>query len=260
MDHTERRDGAQSIRRAIAVLRIVAGGQESGVRLAELAAATGLNRPTAHRILRALVEEGAVEQNTATRRYMIGREVSLMGLARPTGFPIRSLAAPQLRELSETLGDTCFLTIRNGDDSVCLDRAPGSYPIKVLSIEVGVRRLLGVGVSGVVLLGSLEYPEAVQIMERNAGRLQSLRLDASHILDRCAQARVLGYAYAANGVVRGTRAVAVPVQTPDGHTVASIAVTTISSRLPDSRLPVVVQAMQARAAHIGQAFAQRRSA
>ncbi len=40
------RDGAQSVRRAIAVLRIVAGGQESGVRLIDVSLATGLNRPT----------------------------------------------------------------------------------------------------------------------------------------------------------------------------------------------------------------------
>lgn len=249
--------GAQSVRRALAVLRIVAAGQEHGVRLTDVAGATGLNRPTAHRILRALVGEGAVEHDAATRRYRIGREVSLMGLARPAGLPLRSLAAPYLRALSEELGDTCFLTIRNGDDSVCLDRALGSYPIKVLSIEVGARRLLGVGVSGVVLLAALDYPEAVQIMERNAGRLRGLRLQAAEILERGAQARVQGYAYAANGVVRGTRAVAVPVRTPAGKTVAGIAVTTISSRLPEARLQTVVGAMQACAARIGAAVSER---
>ncbi|MDA8522625.1 IclR family transcriptional regulator [Acidovorax sp. NCPPB 4044] len=245
------RDGAQSVRRAIAVLRIVAGGQEGGVRLIDVSLATGLNRPTAHRLLRALVEEGAVEQDTATRRYRIGREVSLMGLARPAGFPVRAIAAPHLRHLGETLGETAFLTIRQGDDSVCLDRAIGSYPVKVLSIEVGARRLLGVGVSGVVLLAALGTAEAADILQRNAARLRALRLDAVGVLERCAQARTLGHAYAPVGVVRGTRAVAVPVRTPDGRTVAGIAVTAISSRLTEARLPQVVQAMHAQAQAIG---------
>ena len=35
-------------------------------------------------------------------------------------------------------GDTVFLTIRNGFDSICVDRKTGSYPVKVLSIEVGI--------------------------------------------------------------------------------------------------------------------------
>ena len=49
-------DGAQSIRRALAVLRLLAAGQEMGVRLTDLAATSGLRRPTLHRILRVLVE------------------------------------------------------------------------------------------------------------------------------------------------------------------------------------------------------------
>jgi len=131
VDAPRSRDGAQSIRRALAVLRIVAAGQELGVRLTDVVRGSGLNTPTVHRILRVLVDEGACEQDAATRRYLIGSEVSLLGLARSARFPLRALAEPQLRYLSETLGDTTFLTIRNGDDSVCLDRWTGSFPVIV---------------------------------------------------------------------------------------------------------------------------------
>jgi DNA-binding IclR family transcriptional regulator len=109
----------------------------------------------------------------------------------------------------------------------------------------------------VVLLASLPYAEAVEMMRRNAGRLKGLGLDARDILERCAAARMLGYAYTATGVVRGTRAVAVPVQTPAGDTVAGIAVTAISSRLTESRLPHVVQVMQEQARLIGEKLGQR---
>ncbi|WP_233168228.1 IclR family transcriptional regulator [Xylophilus sp. ASV27] len=235
--------GAQSIRRALAVLRIVAAGQEHGVRLVDVANATGLNRPTAHRILRVLVEEGAAEQDAATRRYLIGREMSLLGLARSARFPIRAIAEPHLRELSQTLGDTTFLTIRNGDDSVCLDRQPGSYPIKVLSIEIGARRPLGVGVSGLVLLAGLPFDEAQAVVRRNARRLRALRLEPAQLLQRAALARVRGHAYAAPGVVPGTCALAVPICTADGRTVAGLAVTAIRDRLTGEQVPRIAQAM-----------------
>jgi DNA-binding IclR family transcriptional regulator len=244
--------GAQSIRRALAVLRIVAAGQEHGVRLVDVANATGLNRPTAHRILRVLVEEGAAEQDTATRRYMIGREVSLLGLARSARFPIRAIAEPHLRELSQTLGDTTFITIRNGDDSVCLDRQPGSYPIKVLSIEVGARRPLGVGVSGLVLLAALPFDEAQAVVQRNARRLQALQLDPAELLERAALARVRGYAYAAPGVVPGTCALAVPVCTADGRTVAGLAVTAIRDRMTEERVPRIAELLGEHARRIAQ--------
>jgi len=249
--------GAQSIRRALAVLRIVAAGQEHGVRLVDVANATGLNRPTAHRILRVLVEEGAAEQDAATRRYLIGREMSLMGLARSARFPIRAVAEPHLHDLSDTEGETSFLTIRNGDDSVCLARQPGSYPIKVLSIEVGARRPLGVGVSGLVLLAALPPPEVAAIAQRNARRLQALRLDLAEMAARVDAVRRQGYAFAPEGVVPGTRALAVPVRHPDGHTLAGLAVTAIRDRLPDTRIPELRAAMERCAAGISRQWAAR---
>src|SRR6218665_1306035 len=181
--------GAQSVRRALAVLRVLATGQERGVRLTDVAAHTGLNRPTVHRILRVLVEESAVEQDLATRRYLIGGEVSLLGLARSARFPIRAIAEPHLRHLSESLGGTTFLTIRNGVDSVCIDRRPGSFSVKVLSIESGAGRPLGVGVSGLVLLASLQPEEAAEVVRRNARRLQALHIDPAELLERALRRR-----------------------------------------------------------------------
>ncbi|QHI98579.1 helix-turn-helix domain-containing protein [Xylophilus rhododendri] len=249
--------GAQVVRRALAVLRIVAAAQERGVRVVDVVDATGLNRPTVHRLLQVLVEEGAAERDAATRRYLIGRDVSLMGLARSARFPIRSVAAPFLRELSEREGDTSFLTIRNGDESVCLARHPGGYPIKVLSIEVGARRPLGVGVSGLVLLADLPPEEVAAVMARNSRPLQALRLDIAAVAGRLEETRRLGYAYAPVGVVPGTRALAVPVRHPGGQVLAGLAVTAIADRLPAERLQPLVQAMQQQALGIAQQWAQR---
>lgn len=243
--------GAQSIRRALAVLRIVATGQERGVRLVDVATHVGLNRPTAHRILRVLVEEGAVEQDTATRRYLIGGEVPLLGLARSVHFPLRAIAQPHLREISETLGETAFLTIRHGADSVCIDRRPGSYPVKVLSIDIGARRPLGVGVSGLVLLASLPEDEAADIVKRNAQRLKTLKIEPAVLLQQAARTRAQGYAYASTGVVLGSRAVAVPVCLPDGRTIAGLAIASITQRLPESRVKAVVAFLAERAEMIG---------
>lgn len=243
--------GAQSVRRALAVLRVLATGQERGVRLTDVVSHTGLNRPTVHRLLRVLVEEGAVEQDLATRRYLVGGEVSLLGLARASRFPIQAIAEPHLRHLSESLGDTAFLTIRNGTDSVCIDRRPGSFPVKVLSIEIGARRPLGVGVSGLVLLASLPADEAADVVRRNARRLEALHVDPAELLERAVRTRAQGYAYAPVGVVPGSRAVAVPICLADGRTVAGLAIATITERLPDARVQGVVEQMRARARLIG---------
>lgn len=242
--------GTQAIGRALAVLRIVAAGQEHGVRLTDIVEQSGLNRPTVHRILRVLVEEAAVEQDPQSRRYLVGQEVSLLGLARTSRFPIRAVAEPYLQRLSEELGDTVFVTIRSGLDSICVDRRAGSYPIKVLSIDVGARRPLGVGVAGVVLLAALPEDEAASIAGANAARLRALHLTTPKLLERVRKARALGYAYADAGIVPGTRAVAVPIRGASQDVVAALSLTTIADRLPSRRLAPVLERMNEQAALI----------
>lgn len=221
------------------------------MRLTDVVTHTGLNRPTTHRILRVLVEEGAVEQDAAPRHSLIGGEASLLGLARSARFPIWAIAEPHLRYLSDTLGDTAFLTVRNGADSVCIDRRTGSFPVKVLSIEIGARRPLGLGVSGLVLLASLSIEEAVEIVRRNARRLRALQVEPAELLERAALTRAQGYAYASVGVVPGSWAVAVPICLADGRSVAGLAIATITERMPNERLPAVVAQMKEQAALIG---------
>lgn len=251
--------GAQAVRRAIAVLRIVASGQERGVRLLDVARATGINRATVHRLLQVLIEEGAVEQDPATRLYLIGRELPLLGLARSVHFPIRTVAAPVLRELSDVEGETSFLTIRNGDDSICLDRHPGSFEIKVLSIAVGARRPLGVGVSGLVLLAGMPQAEVDAIVQRNRPRLINASIDPDALLQRVDDTRRADYAFARTGIVAQSRALAVPIRGPDGTVLAGLAIAAIAHRLPDRRVPTLVQVMKAHARTIGDAMGRRQA-
>ena len=72
--------GAQAVRRAIAVLRIVASGQERGVRLLDVARATGINRATVHRLLQVLIEAMPAEKKAeAPDGLMNGPVINAVG-------------------------------------------------------------------------------------------------------------------------------------------------------------------------------------
>src|SRR5439155_20996441 len=64
----------QSLERAAAVLRLLAGG-ERRLGLSDVAAALGLAKGTAHGILRTLQQEGFVERDQASGRYQLGAEL-----------------------------------------------------------------------------------------------------------------------------------------------------------------------------------------
>lgn len=248
--------GSQTVSRAIKLLRLIACGQERGVRLVDLERMSGLSRPTVHRLLKTLVNEEAVVQDPETRRYLIGQEVTLLGLARTRKFPLLGMADPFMAELAERVNDTVFLSIRHGHDSICIGRKTGTHPIQVLSIEVGSRRPLGIGVSGVAILSSLSTEECEKLTVENEPRLIVNKTQVSDVLARVANARHRGYAHATYGIMPGTSAIAVPVITVTGLPLGAITVTAMAERLNKDRLDMVVPAMQYAAKNIARRYAQ----
>ena len=49
--------------------------------------------------------------------------------------------------------------------SICSARALGDYPIKALTLDVGIRRPLGVGAGGLAILCALPEAEADEIID-----------------------------------------------------------------------------------------------
>lgn len=247
------------VARAFDLLRILALGGEQGMRLIDVVTLAKLSRPTVHRILRTLISESVAEQDPQTRRYRVGPEISVLGLSRPAQLPVRVAAEPYLSDLAEELGDTTFLTIRAGWDSVAIARKAGSYPIKVLAIDVGARRPLGVGVAGVMLLAGLSEEEADQICNVNAERLRPDGSSMEAIRIRIRLARANGFAYAESGVLQGTRALAVPVFDPDGEVIAAMAIAAMAHRLAEAELPRLVAALRQKAELISMRLGELKS-
>ncbi len=232
---TEPRQGAQAIRRALAVLRILAAGRETGLPLAEVVQATGLTRPTVHRIVHALIEEGIVEQSEKTGRYAIGNQVPELALARPSRSPLLAAADEVLRRTLRQVGDTLFLTVRTGNDTLCVDRKLGAYPIQVLSIEIGARRPLGVSSAGVAILAALPAQEARRIVAANEARFVAYRTNMSAVLAQVTAARRRGYNLREVGLVQGTKSISTWIKTADGRPAAAITVSAVRSRLGPRR-------------------------
>lgn len=251
---TEPRRGAQSVRRALAILRVLAAGRETGVPLADVVRATGLTRPTAHRLVHVLVEEGIVEQNPRTRRYAVGQQVPELALARQSRSALLVAAEPVLSEVSRDIGDTLFLTVRTGLDSLCVARWIGTYPIQVLSIEVGARRPLGVSSAGIAILAALPPAEARQIVSKNQVRFGAYRTTPAIASDQIAAARRRGYGIHQIGIVPGTKAVSATIRGRDGRPVAALTIAAVRNRLGPRREGEVGEALKRAASAIERAL------
>jgi DNA-binding IclR family transcriptional regulator len=242
-------DGTQSIHRSFLVLRVVAAGGDRGVGLSEVARASALARPTCRRLLMALMAEGIVEQRLRTRRYVVAPYVQFPA-ARPASTPLIDAALPQLKEAAAEIGDTVFLTLRTGLETVCVARVLGSYPIQVLTLDVGVRRPLGMSSSGIAFLATMPMDVARKIVIKNKRHLPAYGMTLEDSLKAIERARSMGFALRDPGLVPGTKAISLAFGRGRGGAPAALTVAAIARRMQPARVGDLVKRLNGYASKI----------
>ena len=223
--------GTQSIGRATEILRVIAASDGMGFGLGEIAERSGIERPTVHRILRRLTAESMLVQNPLTRNYHLGPLLYELGLAASSSVPAQQLCKEALQELSGITGDSAFLTVKSGYDVVCLDRAEGHFPIRVLNLGVGQRRPLGCGAGSIALLSTMSDEQVEKILLKNTALLAA-RAEPSinELMHLIAQARTQGYAIK-DAPDLPVRSLSVPVRDAYGNGVCALSVSTLTVRV-----------------------------
>jgi DNA-binding IclR family transcriptional regulator len=245
-------ESIQSIERAAAILTSIAAGKGNGRRLVDIAAETGLGKSTAHRILGTLIAAGLVEQDAEGGRFFLGLHLFALGMAASNRYGLVELAGDAMRRLADRTADTVYLSIRSGNDAVCVDRVTGSYPIKTLTLHPGDRRPLGVGAGSLAMLAWLPDAEVRRVIEANAPLLAGYgNFDPATLLELAATSRRTGYAFNDRMVIPGMCAVGVPILGRDGRPVAALSVAAIEGRMQSSRRADIVDWLTEEAAELG---------
>jgi len=227
--------GTQSIERALTLLREIAAHNRGGSRLLDLATRTGLQRPTVHRMLKCLAAESMVQQDPDSHRYFLGAMVFELGLTATPRFNLRETCHPALTRIAEATGDTVFLTQRSGLDSVCLDRREGTFPIKTFTLDVGMRRPLGVGTGSLAILSALPEDEIQKVVGANSVRLPEYGLNPGSLIAQVKRSQKLGYAMREVPGLAGVRSVGQALRNQSGIAFAALSVSTITNRMSEKR-------------------------
>ena len=227
-------EGAQSLRRALTLIRLIGKFQVQGLTIAELAAHSSLSRPTIHRLAASLVEEGFLDRDTTTRRFHLGAELFRLGVHFFDHVPLTDDYIYAARRIALETEDTAVLGVREGDNWYCLHREDGKFPGNVLSTNVGARHLLGITAGGLAIMALLPDREIERLLTTYAADYKRAKLTASGLLQGIAATRRLGYARSTNEVTPGVGSVGVAFRL-QGDTQASIAVGTTFGRLSPAR-------------------------
>ncbi|MFD7571183.1 IclR family transcriptional regulator [Streptomyces sp. NPDC059810] len=230
------------VSRVTDILTAVTRHGTEGARLLDVADATGIARPTVHRILQELMGAGFIEQRSG-KRYALGPALYTLGLGAPT--PIRDLGRIEraAQRLAQQTGDTVYVAIRRFDGVHYLTRCEGAYPIRAKLVDVGETMPLGVTYAGIALL-SWHGPEAVEAQVRaNQSVQRTLRgsildLDANltAVRQATAQVRERGYCFDRDTVLEGVSGLAAPILSATVEPYMALTISAINDRLPPWRV------------------------
>lgn len=251
--------GAQSVDRALAVLSLVGRSPESGIGLSAITELLGLNRPTARRLLLALMRAGLIEQDPDSRAYALGEEAYVLGIMASRRHDLADIAEESVTRLAEQSADTAFLSVRRGAFAICLRKEEGSFPIRTHALQIGERHPLGVGGGSLAMLAALPEAEAAEILERNGKLIADNFPTASPgVFDSLlAQARLQGWALNPGLVLSNSWAVGVALRFPDGRVAGALSIAAIDSRMQPERQEVLADLLKTEVRKVEERLARR---
>ena len=251
--------GTQSLERAIALLRLVAGHAGRGARLIDLTQHSRLSKPTVHRLLRGLERQGLVEQDRLSERYHLGPEAFVIGSLAADRYGVHRAALPTLFRLAQASEDTAFLSVRRGWHVVCLHREEGPFPIRSHVLQAGDRHPLGVGAGSLAILATLPDDEIEEMIAACAAEFAEERYRSftpDILRASVARTRAEGFAFNPGHLTTGSWGVGVAILDRQGRCEGALSIAAIDGRLGDARRPQIAALLAAEAKRVSELLAR----
>ena len=227
-------DFVEALARGLDVIRAFQAGRPR-LPLTGVAAATGLARPTARRLLLTLEELGYVR--AVEGGFELTPRVLELGMAYIGAQSLWDLARPHMEALVAHTHESSSISQLDGADIVYTARV--AVPkIIALRVEIGTRFPAAVTSQGKVLLAALapdRLAEALSTPSRS-GVNPWVTPTRAQIEANLREVRARGWALADNELAPGIRSVAVPVKDGDGVVRAAMNVTVNAAETPISTL------------------------
>jgi DNA-binding IclR family transcriptional regulator len=232
--------GVGVLDKAVLVLNALEAGPAS---LAQLVQATGLARPTAHRLAVALEHHRIVTRDTQGR-FVLGPRLAELSTAAGED-RLLAVAAPVLTQLRDLTGESAQLYRRQGDERVCVAAAERSSGLRD-TVPVGSALPMTAGSAAQILL-AWEEPDRLHMGLRGA------KFTAATL----ASVRRRGWAHSVGEREQGVASVSAPIRGSGGKVLASVSVSGPIERL--TRTPGRLHAVPVMAAAERITEAMRRS-
>lgn len=227
--------------RGLTILRCFEGPSPQ-LRARDIVQQTGLPAATVHRLLAVLIEGGAVER-VARGTYRLGLSMWRLGSSAPQARVLRDVALPFLEDLYETTHEVVHLAVRDGLETLYIEKISGRGAVPVTS-RVGRRLPLHATGPGKVLTAFGPAALFDQLLARGLPALTPHTItDPVELRRSLAEVRRSGFALSLQESSIGTASVAAPIVGASGEVAASVSVVVPSASFAPRALTPVVRAV-----------------
>jgi DNA-binding IclR family transcriptional regulator len=237
----------QSVDRAAALLKAVANSRRPQT-VVELAAACGLNRSTAWRLLATLDKQGLVERDPVTQRYSVGYAIVQIAAAGDHDALVRR-AHPVLEQLALATGETTNLALAKRFNLVYVDQVEAP---QIMSANwLGRVAPLHATSSGKAFLAWLPKDERAALLPARPKRFTDTTItDRRQLEQELATVRSEGYSVCVGELEETLYGVSAAVLNDGERPVAIVSVWGPEHRVPRERLPAIGRQAQRAAADV----------
>src|SRR5580700_10914058 len=205
------------------------GAERPSLTLSQAAAAVGLSRATARRVLRTLAELGYVEQDG--RNFALAPRVLELGFSYLSGQNWIDRAQPLMKALSEELQESCSASVLQGGEIIYVARVQ-TRRIMASSIAVGARLTAFHTSMGRIQLGYLADDELWRRLR--AARIEPMTpstiTDLRALFERIKEDHDRGFSIVDEELEKGLRSISVALTSRRGRPIGAINVSAHSNR------------------------------
>lgn len=222
--------------------------------LRELAREMDINHTVLHRILKTFEEKGFLIQNENTKQYTLGLKILELSSVIKQKMKLSEFIQPVMKELANTVKETVFLTLKDGDDGVTVEIAEYEQQLK-FNVTIGTRTPLYVGASCKTIMGHLREEEQLIIMNKEMKTFTEKTItDKEKLLKELYDIKEKGWSFTEGEFSEAVFGIGTPLFNKSGEVIGSLTIAGPNYRMPEEKVAETLESLKEKTGVIQQYF------
>ena len=225
----------QSIDRAMNIAKVLVT-QENGLSISELVKECELPLSTLHRLLKAMIKQGMVQQDKRTKSYSLGTIWLEYGLQVYDTMDYVSLIRPELERLMRDVDESVYLSKPLGMEALIIERIDSENNSIRIYDQLGLRIPMHIGAANKAMLAYMPTAQSNEILNALLTKEKIPEMIAT-----LKKIKKQGYATSHGERTEGTSSVAVAIINRFEEVVGAISIGLVSFNLTESRIDFLAE-------------------